>query len=111
MKEYFIITKSDTDSTGAFNEPNTIHKFKDGSTVAFETAEYCCTVIAKAIAKMGDGNEITISVNNGDDVTLDDWNNIYQFIAKSLEPKDGQFVVVTFSDDSMRCYTINSIKV
>ena len=111
MKEYYLIAIAESDDTGNITEATRFVSDINGDAVLYDSPEVCIITIAAEIAETGDGNELTVCVNNGDDFLSESGDEIYHHVRRNMANEAGQFAVVTFSNDSMRSYTVVKIKV
>ena len=111
MQEHYLIAIAESDDTGNITEATRLVSDINGDAVLYGSPEECIINIASEISQTGDGNELTVCVNAGEDFSSDSGDELYHHIRSNMANEAGQFVVVTFSDDSMRSYTVVKIKV
>lgn len=110
MRKYYIVTQADISENGHFMKPTGVFQDDDGNTELYINAEEARESLAKEVAEMcKEGN--VFAVNDGEEVDFESWEEVYEYVMKHLEPTDGQYVVVMYSDGSERNYTINSITI
>ena len=111
MKTYYIVTQADTDENGHIQYATGVFTDGDGNTELYTNGEEAREAIAQDVANMvGDGS-LDFSINDEDGFTATSWKEAYEYVMNNMKPEAGQYVLLTWSDDSERTYTINAIQI